>query len=137
MTTMMRTVLLQITMRTKRISTNKPFNQHKLSNGHNNSGPPTVTLHCDNCGLNNHNSSDCRKPRMTQRSVNNNDIICYTCHKPGHKRSQCTMYKATHKTAAMIQVNPDRFSENRTHTRPHHCDDAQGCLLYTSDAADE
>ena len=63
---------------------------------------------------------------MTQRSVNNNDIICYTCHKPGHKCSQCTMNKATHKTAAMIQLNPDQFSENRTHTTPHQCDDAQG-----------
>ena len=36
------------------------------------------------------------------------------------------MNKATHKSAAMMQMNHDRFSENRTHTRSHQCDDAQG-----------
>ena len=36
------------------------------------------------------------------------------------------MNKATQKTAAMIQMNHDRFNESRIHTRPHQCDDAQG-----------
>ena len=41
----------------KRNGPNKPYNQYKGNGTQLNSGPPKAALHCDNCGLNNHNTS--------------------------------------------------------------------------------
>jgi len=114
----------------------KPYNQNKNSSGLTNSGPPTKT--CNNCGLNNHDTNECRRPRINQRSVNNNDIVCFACNKVGHKRSQCPMNRVTHKTAAMQRMN--NGGNNWSHTRSHQCDNTQcedmgqiklacGCML--------
>jgi len=111
----------------------KPFNHHKSHNGPNNSGLSTQTMHCDNCGMNNHNTSECRKPRTSQGGTYNSDIVCFLCNKAGHRRNQCPMNRATHKTAAMHQLNNDY-----SYTKPHQCDNAQckgqiklacGCML--------
>ena len=101
----------------------KPYNQNKNGSGLTNSGPPTKA--CNNCGLNNHDTSECRRPRINQRGVNNNDIVCFACNKVGHKRSQCPMNRVTHKTAAMQQINNDGHGNNWTHTRSHQCDNTQ------------
>jgi len=116
----------------------KPYNQNKNGSGLTNSGPPTKA--CNNCGLNNHDTSECRRPRINQCGVNNNDTVCFTCNKVGHKRSQCPMSRVTHKTAAMQQINNDGHGNNWTHTRSHQCDNTQcedmgqiklacGCML--------
>ena len=74
-----------------------------------------------------------------ETNTNNNNIICYTCEKPGHKQYQCPLNKTAHKTAAMVQMNHDDYSENQSYTRPHECDEAQAegqiklaCVYVTS-----
>ena len=47
---------------------------------------PFRTKHCVNCGLNNHDSSERRKPRV-QRNSSNADIVCFQCKQMGHKRN--------------------------------------------------
>ena len=40
--------------------------------------PPFGTKYCDNCGLNNHDCSECRKPYASvQRNSSNNDMVCF------------------------------------------------------------
>jgi len=94
----------------KRNGPNKPYNQYKGNGTQVNSGPPKAALHRDNCGLNNHNTSECRKPRGYQRA-SNNDIVCFACNKTGHKRSQCPTNIVTHKAATMQQVDSGRSHE--------------------------
>ena len=91
----------------KRNGPNKPFNQYKGNCTQVNSGPPKAALHCDNCGLNNQNTSECRKARVIQRA-SNNDIVCFACNKTRHKRSQCPTNKVTHRAAAMQQIHSER-----------------------------
>ena len=109
----------------KRNRPNKPYNQYKGNGTQINLSPPKAALHCDNCGLNNHNTSECRKPRGSQRA-SNNDIVCFACNKTGHKRSQCPTNKVTHRAAAMQQVDCER--SHRGHgspTRPHQATQGQ------------
>jgi len=91
-------------------------------------------MHCDNCGVNNHNTSECRKPCTYQSGTYNGDIVCFTCHKTGHRRNQCPLNRPTHKTSAVHQLNNDC-----SHTKSHQCDNAQcegqielacGCMLH-------
>jgi len=107
----------------KRNGPNKAYNQYKGNGTQINSGPHKAALHCDNCGLNNHNTSECRKPRGR---ASNNDIVCFACNKTGHKRSQCPTNKVTHRAAAMQQVNSERSHGGHwSPTRPHQCDNVQ------------
>ena len=104
---------------------NKPFNQYKGNGTQINSSPPKAALHCDNCGLNNHNTSECRKPRGNQRASNNN-TVCFACNKTGHKRNQCPTNKVTHMAAAMQQIDSERsHGGHLSPTRPHQCDNVQ------------
>jgi len=68
------------------------------------SGPSKAALHCNNCDLKQDITSERRKPHGNQKA-SNNDIICFACNKTGHKRSRCPLNKATHRAAAMQQVN--------------------------------
>ena len=103
--------------------------------GHNAFGPTnnwpvcSLILHCGQLIL--------RKISKIGAPRYNNNIICYTCEKPGHRKSQCPLNKTTHKTAAMVHMNNDDYSENYS-TRPHECDEVQaegqiklacGCML--------
>ena len=46
--------------------------------------PPFGIKHCDNCGLNNHYCSECRKPyARVLRNSSNNDIVCFQCNQMG------------------------------------------------------
>ena len=52
---------------------------------HRNTQPPSFThagtRHCDNCGMNNHNTNECRRLRSSQNNTNNG-IVCFKCFKP-------------------------------------------------------
>jgi len=36
---------------------------YKSSNGQTNTGPVTASIQCGNCGMTNHTTNECRKPR--------------------------------------------------------------------------
>ena len=59
---------------------------------HRNTQPPSVThagtRHCDNCGMNNHNTNKCGRLRSSQNNTNN-DIVCFKCNRSGHMKHQC------------------------------------------------
>jgi len=44
---------------------NKPYTHGKPNDGQPH-GPPNVPLRCENCGLRNHHTSECRKPKGDQ-----------------------------------------------------------------------
>jgi len=78
-----------------KLNKTKQFIPSKQNNEYNsNSKPPTTSagLHCNNGGLNKHDTSNCRK-----KNANNSNIICYTCEKPGHKLYQCPLNKIYNK----------------------------------------
>ena len=102
------------------------------------SNPASRTKYYVNCGLNNHDGSECRKPRV-QRKSNNNDIVCSQCNQVGHKRNQCPMNRngSVHKTAAVYQMNEcvPRHGPNYENLGSQQCDKSQevqlacGCRL--------
>jgi len=107
---------------------------------HRNTQPPsdthTGTRHCDNCGLNNHNTNECRRLRSHQNNTSS-DIVCFRCNRPGHKKHQCPM--KLNRTAAMYQMNDHEAAMyNYPYGQPHNCDESRddgevklacGCML--------
>jgi len=81
---------------------------------------------CGNCGLNNHRTSECKKPKGGQGNTSNNNVICFQCKQVGHKRSQCPTLKANgpHQTAAAMQQLTS-VPVNGTDSR-HQCDNSHG-----------
>ena len=79
--------------------------------------------------LNNHDGSECRKPRAERKS-SNNDIVCFQCNQVRHKRNQCPMNRngSVHKTAAMYQANQcvPRHGPNYENMESQQCDNSQG-----------
>jgi len=95
---------------------------------HRNTQPPSVTYtgtrHCDNCGLNNHNTNERRRLRSNQ-NYTNSDIVCFRCNRPGHKKHQCPMN--LNRIAAMYQMNdPEAAMYNYPYKGPHNCDESRG-----------
>ena len=75
------------------------------------------------CGLRNHCTVECKKPRGDQGNTNN--IVCFQCIRVGHKRSQCPMLitNEPYKTAAMQQMT---YVLSGRKFSPHQCDDSRG-----------
>ena len=95
---------------------------------HRNTQPPSVThagtRHCDNCGLNNHNTNECRRARSSQNNTNS-DIVCFKCNRPGHKRPQCPMN--LNRMAALYQMNEQEAAMSTyPYGKPHNCDESRG-----------
>ena len=95
---------------------------------HRNTQPPSVThagtRHCDNCGLNNHNTNECRRLQSSQNNTNN-DIVCFKCNRPGHKRLQCPMN--VNRIAAMYQMNDQEAAmSNYPYGELRNCDESRG-----------
>ena len=84
----------------------------------------TRTRHCDNCGLNNHNTNECRRLRSSQNNTNN-DIVCFKCNRPGHMKHQCPMN--LNRTAAMFQMNDQEAAmSSYPHGELHNCNESPG-----------
>ena len=95
---------------------------------HRGTQPPSVThagtRHCDNCGLNNHNTNECRRLRSSQNNTNSN-IVCFRCNRPGHKILQCPMN--LNRMAAMYQINDQEAAiSNYSYGESYNCDESQG-----------
>jgi len=101
---------------------NKPYTHGKPNDGQP-QGPPNVPLRCENCGLRNHRTSECRKPKGDQG--NTSSMVCFQCNRVGHKRSQCPMLRTNgpHKTAAMQQMT---YETSGRKFSPHQCNDSRG-----------
>ena len=101
---------------------NKPYTHGKPNDGQP-QGPPNVPLRCENCGLRNHRTSECRKPKGDQG--NTSSMVCFQCNRVEHKRSQCPMLRAhgPHKTAAMQQMT---YEPSGRKFSPHQCNDSRG-----------
>ena len=81
-------------------STSKP-------NGSNEStGQPAAAASCGNCGLKNHTTSECRKPKMSQGNAN---VICFQCDHVGHKKNVCPMNKSAEpqRAEALQQIDAE------------------------------
>jgi len=95
---------------------------------HRNTQPLSVThigtRHCDNCGLNNHNTNECRRLRSNQSNANS-DIVCFKCSCPGHKKHQCPTN--LNRMAALYQMNDQQAAMyNYPYGEPHNCDESRG-----------
>jgi len=91
---------------------NKPYTHGKPNDGQPH-GPSNVPLRCENCGLRNHRTSECKKSRCDRGNTNN--MVCFLCNRMGHKRNQCPILKTNepHKAAAMQKCQDHHTSECR------------------------
>ena len=48
---------------------------HKSNNGQTNVGPVTASIQCGNCGMRNHTTNECRKPRVAHG--NTDHVVCF------------------------------------------------------------
>ena len=101
-------------------STNKP-------NGNNEStGQPQAAAapaSCDNCGMKNHTTSECRKLKMSQGNAN---VVCFQCNQVGHKKNACPMNRSAgpQRAAALQQIGAEVPIEQPS--SPHQCGEAHG-----------
>ena len=108
---------------------NGNMKQPTLNNvNHRNTQPPSVThtgtRHCDNCGLNNHNTNECRRLRSSQNNTNNG-IVCFKCNRTGHMKHQCPMN--LNRTAAMYQMNDQETAmSSYPYGELHNCNESRG-----------
>jgi len=100
---------------------------HKSSNGQTNAGPITTSIQCGNCGVRNHTTNECQKPRAGHG--NTDHVVCFQCNQVGHKRNTCPMNRPNRsagpqRVAAMQQFTTHAATHN--YNGPHHCSESRG-----------
>ena len=102
---------------------------HKSNNGLTNAGPPPVTAstQCGNCGMRNHTTNECRKPRAGHG--NTDHVVCFQCNQVGHKRNTCPMNRPNRSAGPQRVAAMQHFTAHKpTHNYNglHHCNESRG-----------